>query len=135
MQHDIHRKIDTASSRKDNAAIPPIQTPDGRVSSDADGFRVAGLDGRLGASPHPRVRLLSLLSASSNSKTRKAEVVTAAFAAVLFDATLAIADRKIIALNISNGILARIAWEFIGFAIGFAVFGTRNGPPNSRRQP
>jgi hypothetical protein len=44
-------------------------------------------------------------------------------AAIHFGVTLAIADRKIIALNINNGILARMAWEFIGLAIGFAVFG------------
>jgi hypothetical protein len=50
-------------------------------------------------------------------------VVTAVIAAVLFDVALAIADRKIVALNINNGILARMAWAFVGFAIGFAVFG------------
>jgi hypothetical protein len=50
-------------------------------------------------------------------------VVTAVIAAILFDLALAIADRKIIALNINNGILASMAWAFIGFAIGFAVFG------------
>jgi hypothetical protein len=50
-------------------------------------------------------------------------VVTSVIAAVLFDVALAIGDREIIALNINNGILARKAWEFAGFAIGFAVFG------------
>ena len=52
-------------------------------------------------------------------------VLTAVIAAVLFYVPLAlvIADRKIIALNINNGILARMAWVFVGFAIGFAVFG------------
>jgi len=50
-------------------------------------------------------------------------VVTAVIAAVLFDVALAIADRKTIALNGNSGILATTAWPFIGFAIGFAVFG------------
>jgi hypothetical protein len=50
-------------------------------------------------------------------------IVTAAIAAILFSAALAIADRRIIALNINNGILASMAWGFVGFALGFAVFG------------
>jgi hypothetical protein len=50
-------------------------------------------------------------------------VITSVIAAVLFDVSLGIADRKIIALNINNGILTRMTWEFVGFAIGFAVFG------------
>jgi hypothetical protein len=50
-------------------------------------------------------------------------VVAAVTAAILFDLTLVIADRNIITLNINNGILARMAREFIGLAIGFVVFG------------
>lgn len=49
--------------------------------------------------------------------------VTAAIAAVLFQSALTIADRKIVALIINNGIVATMAPEFIVFAIVFVVFG------------
>jgi hypothetical protein len=44
-------------------------------------------------------------------------------AAVFFDVTCAIADQNIITLNINSGILAGMAREFIGLAIGFVIFG------------
>jgi hypothetical protein len=50
-------------------------------------------------------------------------VVTALIAAVLFSVALWISDRKIIALNISNGILGEMARQLILFATLFAVFG------------
>jgi len=50
-------------------------------------------------------------------------VVTALIAVVLFSVGGAILDRKVIALNINNGILATKAWEFIGWATVFVVFG------------
>jgi hypothetical protein len=50
-------------------------------------------------------------------------IVTAVIAAVLFYAALAIADRRFISLNIKNGIPADMVWNFVGFVIGFAVFG------------
>jgi hypothetical protein len=50
-------------------------------------------------------------------------IVTGVIAAALFFVPLVLADRKIIALNINNGILARMAWELVGFTIAFVVFG------------
>jgi hypothetical protein len=50
-------------------------------------------------------------------------LVTGMIAAVLFCGATAFTDRKIIALNINNGILTEMAWQGVEFAIIFAIFG------------
>jgi hypothetical protein len=50
-------------------------------------------------------------------------VVTGVTAAVLLVVVLAVADRKIIALNLHNGILWRMAMESTGLMIGLGFFG------------
>jgi hypothetical protein len=50
-------------------------------------------------------------------------VVTGVIAAVLLAVVFAITDRKIIAININNGILWRRAMEAVGLMVGLGFFG------------
>jgi hypothetical protein len=50
-------------------------------------------------------------------------VMTGVIAAVLLAVVFAMTDRKIIALNINNGILWRRAMESVGLMIGLGFFG------------
>lgn len=50
-------------------------------------------------------------------------VLTGVIAAAILAACAAIADRKLIALNINNGILARMVRDFGGFALEAGFFG------------